>query len=80
MKESLSVVFNYSSNINLSSCLTGSWLGNRLNKATTEELIGYYNQGILTKEEEKKYHIHKLLKEMYKKQLGYGANDGGADY
>lgn len=55
-------------------------IGKRLNKATTEELIGYYNQGILTKEEEKKYHIHKLLKEMYKKQLGYGANAGGAEY
>ena len=26
-------------------------IGKRLNKATTEELIGYYNQGILRKEE-----------------------------
>ena len=54
----------------------------KLHKATQEELIKYYNQGLLTKEEEEKYNIIQLLRQHYKEQFGYGENDGigKADY
>ena len=54
----------------------------KLHKATQEELIKYYNQGLLTKEEEEKYNIIQLLRQHYKEQFGYGDNDGigEADY
>lgn len=48
----------------------------QLNKANKEELLNYYHQGLLTKEEEDKYKIYKLLKQEYKEQFGYGSADG----
>ena len=48
----------------------------QLNKANKEELLKYYHQGLLTKEEEDKYKIYKLLKQEYKEQFGYGSADG----